>query len=327
MKIIMAFIVFVSLMFNWISPHLLNNKKLVTNNISGTLEDSNIDILNLNTEGVPIPGINNSLRYKKMANLINIKNADIVCLQECFSKSLRNILQDSITSSYKTKYPFKCNRNILGLNMDCRGGLMTLSKYEILLEHFYKYPNYKGMSFIEKIGSKGFLFTVINYNGKLINVINTHLYSGHSKKAKTIRKKQIDFMNKIIDSLMLINDYPLILAGDLNIQHSDIKGVSNKLDNITVYKYITEKMNFIDPIKKIGDNDYTFDYKRSIYCPKNKAGRQKLDYCLIKNDNTLDCIFSKTIFDGNQAVSDHLGLFTRLCFSNTTNDLVAKQIK
>ena len=262
-----------------------------------------LDLLSYNTWGLPIElnGHDHDKRFETMADSILALDKDIVCLQETFHPRLRENLLTSLTQKYYTFSDYRCNTEIVPyIHKDCFGGLMTLSIYPIISENFYQYPTSNKTSIIEKIGSKGFLLSVIKYGNRHVNIINTHLYAGDNKHAEARRMEQLYFMNEILHTV-LNKENPTFIAGDINIHHPDV-GPSE------AYDYIQKDMSFIDTKPMLTECDFTSDSNCNKYVSGD--GRpSKLDYIFYKSyDNTSPKVLQQSrCLDGENPMSDHFG--------------------
>ncbi|NNE26300.1 MAG: hypothetical protein HKN09_05615 [Saprospiraceae bacterium] len=278
-------------------------------------DDESIDFLSYNVWALPVwlPKVGINRRFDKIGNQLSNGHYEVICFQEAFMKRFRKKIFNRLGSTYYSQADYACSNTILGpIKRDCNGGLMTFSKYPILFESFIEFPIYEDMRVEEIIGHKGFLISLINGpNGKFY-VINTHLYAGPSERDEFQRLRQIEFMKSIIDEEFQNNDYPLILMGDLNVDHPNTcktRGIGNS----PVYSYIKNIMGFIDTAPDIDENNFTIDKSRNKYSG-SKNGKQKLDYCFYKSPEhtILNIVKFGTDFYGPQSYSDHLALYTTI---------------
>lgn len=261
-----------------------------------------INVMSYNTWGLPIElaGHDHDRRFSKMADSILDKKCDIICLQETFNPRLRSTLSKIIRADYYIHQDYTCHQEIIPfVKKDCYGGLMTYSKFPILKERFYKYPIQKDCSLIEKIGGKGFLFTVIDNGGQKMNIVNTHLYAGNDDLSEKMRFEQIKFMHQ---QLLLLSEYhlfPTILVGDFNMQHPD-------LAYSKVYDYIVHKMKFYDSKTKLSISDFTIDATCNPYVDKKEAS-SKLDYVFYNITSKIkpQIVQQCRMMDSKNPLSDH----------------------
>ncbi len=273
-------------------------------------DSNNITILSINVWGLPIwlPRMDQQNRYDKIASSVLQLSPDIICVQEAFAKSFRKKFLPKIPKSYYTSSDYTCNTNIVWpIQKDCYGGLMTFSIYPVLSETFYQYPVWPGMRIEEKMGKKGFLVTTIAIEDRVVNILNTHLYAGNKAKDELFRMKQITYMDSILNSLTSFQQNESFLVGDLNISHPQVSELYCA-DYSSVYNFIQNNMGFKDPVNTLSKNDFTIDHNKNRYTPSSGA-LEKLDYCLYRSIFSPTFVWesSKTLFQGQEAISDHLG--------------------
>lgn len=267
------------------------------------------NIVSYNIWALPIwlPNGAQTKRYNELPERLLKLDADILCIQEGFARKLRKKLLPELELKYHTGTDYSCNKPMAGiLSSDCHGGLMTFSKFPIVEEVFYAYPISEGMRIEEKLGAKGFLWTLIETPSGKINVINTHLYAGPHSSDENQRILQVSYMNHILESRIETKIHPTFLVGDLNIAHPDIAKHTNHSESF-VYSYILNDMGFTDPMAKISINECTINPSQNPYC-NSKDGLQKLDYCLFRLPEfyRVDVGDQKVLFNGRHALSDHL---------------------
>jgi endonuclease/exonuclease/phosphatase family metal-dependent hydrolase len=283
----------------------------------GCSDQNEVTLLTLNTWGLPVwyGKSTDAKRYDAVVDALNASQANIICLQETFHPKLRNKLAASLDTLYKSFTDILCNRTVHKIvKMDCHGGLITYSKYPIVDEKFYVYPMDSHYSIIEETGRKGFLFTTININGKAINVVNTHLYSGSDAHAEEQRLKQAKYMDSILVTIPAYNLYPTILSGDMNIQHPYSSQYNTETPSKT-YKFLASNQ-WTDSKQEMDETDFTYDPQSNKYAPKNSK-RQILDYIFL---NDMCCSFSlineSVVLNQATSVSDHNGYCVKMNISN-----------
>ena len=230
-------------------------------NISFCFPEEYLKLISFN-----IHGFNQKKILNKVNEIIdNIDDLDIILIQEnwsyktLFLEKLKNFtiffgnrkkatfLDTGLTNSFSSKIDVIEYED--GLFSDCSGYIFRGS---------------------DCLSSKGFIYAKINYNGKILDVYNTHLDSGDSRKDKCARKKQLEeFKNFIISKK---SNIPYIICGDFNIDYfSEEKAVIDKfiLDlNLKIInsnsKYTSNKK--IDYILFNGINDFMYlDLSDTLY--------------------------------------------------------------
>lgn len=302
-----AFLIILCILYNI----CLSHDKTFNNDRIDNSSDGKIKLITYNLWGLPfwLPKVGINKRYDKLVNKLSHDQHDILCLQECFSKRLRKKIFKNLGQHYNYNGDILCDKSIIPfMKKDCYGGLLTLSKFPIIEEIFFPFPKKNNVSFVEKIGSKGFLITkVINSKGDTMQIVNTHLYAGESHNAEQNRLQQIMY----IDSILNIECTPenaIVMCGDFNV--NPFKAENGKFSK--VYLYIIENMGFEDTVKQIQQNQYTLDRSRNFYSGNNKKPKQKLDYIFFKDKEDWKFENSEAIYCEENSFSDHLALYTEI---------------
>lgn len=278
--------------------------------INPSKEDKNsYSLLTYNTWGLPIwiPGSNQRVRYDLIPESLLAGNFDIICLQETFSKRLRTKINNKLSENYYHFSDYDCDKTIFGpVKRDCYGGLMTWSKYPIIHEEFHQYHKEGYNNIAEKIGSKGFLISTIALPDGIVTVINTHLYAGKDEEASRIRLEQLHYLKIFLEENIELHESPILLMGDLNINHPNVVAKTKILKNIDAYKFLSDKMAFIDSCPTLDEKHYTIDYRTNKYVEENNP-LQKLDYILYKESKStmIYPVYAASGMKSEQNLSDH----------------------
>ncbi len=299
-------------------PYL--KRKLIFNH---SRVEQGFKILSLNTWGLPIPlhKSNNSKRFEKICTTIEKSDAQIICLQETFSKKFRSHLLKKFESKIFASDKIKSSRFSLA-RFDKHGGLVTMSSFKIIDETFVNFPINDNYNLFERIGKKGFLISLMIVNQDTIAVLNTHLYSGSNANADKIRKSQIEFIKNYIETNQFLKSCPMFFAGDFNF---DPKGKElDKANTSTIYTKALKDLNLEDSFKE-NDIFNTYDHTKNNYSKKNEPCA-KLDY-IFKNIAAKKYNFTcaKIKFTGSEVVSDHMGIEAEISLSEypRNNNLIS----
>lgn len=268
-------------------------------------------IISLNTWGLPVGKGKKNLnkRLEFLGDSLLQYNPDVIGLQEMFKPIIReDYLQGMIDKGYYLNENYRCSkRSLIFFRHDCYGGLMILSKHPIMRQKFHPFPRKKGMIFYEKIGKKGVMFAILDTPIGEVCVINTHMYAGRSEKSELNRQHQIEFINQIIEKEKL-NQYPLFLIGDFNVEHPDVTKEGNAKS--TVYPYVLNEMGFVDTVEQLDESMLTYSKELNDWAHPSE-GNQKLDYIFFKsNKSTIQVEKTKVIFNKGKFLSDHFGLYS-----------------
>lgn len=192
---------------------------------------------------------------------------DIITLQEVFTKDGYHIL----TQELADKYPYHTGSPIRKWYKPVNSGLLILSKFPIKETSFYVYS---GMAHADRFSSKGVLATTIEIEeGMYVQVANTHLQAQDGKKYEKLRLSEYKYIKEAVIDNFKIDELPLILTGDYNINTFS----SKEFDPFLEY------MQFEAP-KISGDLRYTINSDTNNLVetsPKEPVIHQILDYIFL----------------------------------------------
>jgi len=193
---------------------------------------------------------------------------DVIVFQEAFEKKARTILWEGL----KEKFPFSAgpgNGGFLKLN----SGVWILSKLEFTSIAEIQFNTCKIADCMSK---KGAILVELAKNGKLFQVIGTHLQS--DDYPETRREQFTDIANKLLKPFEKEN-VPQFIVGDLNTASDDIMNYYDMLTLLNAEDCAPRKTkSWLKELVTWGgkDNDlFDADYKRKP---------QLLDYILIKEN-------------------------------------------
>lgn len=172
-------------------------------------EDNGVSILTFNCQ--LLLWHTDTERARKIALQIIEEGPHIVCLQEVFDDEARAAIADGL----KDEYPYYVSRAgfkaACGLGED--SGLMIFSKFPIEKVKFVLFYNCVcGLS--DSVASKGAVRADIRIDGKIVRVINTHLYASYMAVEERI--EQLECIADYIDDTDT-DVHGIVLCGDLNI--------------------------------------------------------------------------------------------------------------
>jgi endonuclease/exonuclease/phosphatase family metal-dependent hydrolase len=171
------------------------------------------------------PSLDNIIKF------LSLSKADIICLQEVNESAKVGFQVSSLQQKLGMYLHFGANVIKTGMNY----GLVNYSKYPIIDQ------NHTFLSSSRE--QRGMLHSVVNVNGKDLNVINVHL--GLDKEE---RRKQMNEIIKYVSKL----EKPYVLVGDFNQSYLDVdknyfKDVAKELKQDHILTHITT-LNRIDYI-------------------------------------------------------------------------------
>ncbi|WP_330392760.1 endonuclease/exonuclease/phosphatase family protein [Asaccharospora irregularis] len=176
-------------------------------------------------------------------DFLRVSKADIICLQEVNESAKVGFQVSSLKEELGMYSHFGANVVDLGLNY----GLVTYSKYPIKSEkHIYLSSDRE---------QRGILHTVVNIEGRNLNIINVHLGLGEEE-----RKVQVE---ELISIIKLLGKEPYIVVGDFNEGDIDInkkilKDVAKELDKSNILTFATglDRIDYIFVSPNIEVLDY-----------------------------------------------------------------------
>ncbi|KAG0243403.1 hypothetical protein BGW41_002292 [Actinomortierella wolfii] len=216
-----------------------------------------------------------------------VKGHDVVIFEEVWDAVPRGILVNAL----KDQYPFRTEvlgqteghwdvtsgRSLHGLGAS--GGVLIMSKWPIVRRHQYIYSTACGADWF---AHKGFAYVQLNYTGKPIHVVGTHMQSNDKMCARpngssVVRHAQLLEIRSYLDQLNIPSSEPIIIAGDLNTQRDTVE-----------YRALLSTLRATPPTEWTGGS-FTWDSAHNsiiINNPTNHDPPQYLDYILTITDNS-----------------------------------------
>jgi len=181
-----------------LSKDRTNNLKIVSYNVNGLF-------LHYNHQNYV--NISKYIRY-----LFTEEKIDIICLQEVWEKNILDLIIDNLKDlNLFYTIPPTNKKYCLGEN----SGLVTISKYPIILSDFEKYDR---LNLSCSMTNKGFQYIIIKVNDNHISIINTHLQSSFTKYNLHYQNTAIYQMDMIKQYLLKYNVKNCLILGDLNLK-------------------------------------------------------------------------------------------------------------
>ena len=249
------------------------------------LFSQDLNLLTYNIHGLN-PIIAGDDPYNRIPIILSkIAEYDIIFFQENWiydNNSFSSMMESyNVFSTSYSKFFWPINKLI---NSNGAGLSLAISKSIDLIdssEHLFEYCSGWLSKDNDCLASKGFQHLRVRIDGQILDLYNTHFDAGRSESDKNARLSQLNQLQKYIK----VNsaNYPVIIAGDLNILYESIE-----------YKIIDSFI--ID--NKFALADWSSDLSKS------KFG--KLDYILYKSSNETNINFEKCKVDTNlRGLSDH----------------------
>ena len=229
-------------------------------------------ILQYNVFGVPFGSFNIKQRHRNICvNLKElIKSVDVIVLCEVFTDFSRDLFTNFFRENNWNSVASHSTNSFFTIS----GGLMVASKYNF--EHS-EHTTFKNCKFIDCLAFKGFLSVILNFEGKYVNVIATHMQDETWDKDSLCRQKQVDAIAENI------SDMPTVIIGDFNIRM-----------NSQLFQYA----------KKMLGQFHT--------SPGETHAEGALDYAFFRNAHVCDCTVTQFYNSKGKPLSDHKAVITTL---------------
>lgn len=158
-------------------------------------------------------------------------DADIICLQEAHTsvdgKEIQaKIIADKLGYRHVENQPYKAKTSHIKDNYFL--SISTISKLPISQSTFFELPN-PNLKIQRPNGdmwitlNAGFLMVEINYEGKKVNIANTHLVPLHYFKKDYMEEDFKNIREEISKLLINLSKTPTVIAGDFNF--ADMKSL------------------------------------------------------------------------------------------------------
>ncbi|MBI5122787.1 endonuclease/exonuclease/phosphatase family protein [Candidatus Roizmanbacteria bacterium] len=259
-----------------------------------------LSLINLNTQGTPFFAKDLTLRYKKIAELLNQENPDIVCLQEVSTYYHLFLLKKYL------KYPNFIYKNFFH---GPKGGLLIVSKLPIekmIFKRFDKLGSLNNISFFSHIVQNGLLMAKIK--DQPIVIINAHTFSDFefdwSQTNKYYEHVEDEVKQTASEINTLVNQKKtVIIAGDFNMKKDS-----------TLYKDFLQKTGATDTFNS--ETSPTYYNDRLDYKFKGKISA-RIDFVFVNEGKKKIKIASHSpMFNKEYPItdkklsylSDHIGL-------------------
>lgn len=151
-----------------------------------------------------------------LARLDKQHELDVIVFVELIEPKTRKKVLDKMADlgwKYVSK-PLTANAFFSSLKV-VTGGVVVVSKHPILVQKNYIFDDV--CEGFDCAACKGGVFVRIQKGDNIVNVVGTHFQAWDTPTARKIRLSQAADCKKLIDSMQIPPDEPVILAGDLNI--------------------------------------------------------------------------------------------------------------
>lgn len=206
-------------------------------------------------------------RASEIVKELKDKNYDVIVFQEAFDNKARNIIWKGL----KEKYPYQSGAPKHKYFFKVSTGVFIISKLPLeMIEHIY----YSECGGSDCFAVKGAALVNVTKNGKVFQIIGTHLQAANGKKktGTEIRKIQYDEINAKLLAPYKKEGVPQFLVGDLNTKKSNEDAYNNLI------KELEMEDGEISGTKQFTSDGTTNDFKDADNEPK------LIDYVLCKKN-------------------------------------------
>jgi endonuclease/exonuclease/phosphatase family metal-dependent hydrolase len=259
-----------------------------------------LDVLTYNVQLPPFLPKGQDVRTPLFAGQLG--GYDVLLLQEVFSDYHRKILLRDLAAAYPHQ------SRILGRDRGIAqdGGVVIVSKWPIELQFQKLFGELCAGK--DCLGDKGVLYARINKAGRRIHLFATHLQSGVEHAAT--RQRQVVVVKRLIDSMGLPADEPVLIGGDLNVDR-----FSDGRDGAFTAMTRTLDAGHPPPPPRAG-HAATLDPDRNPLASGASAAKY-IDYVLVSNAHLRPAAASnavRRVFAEGRSLSDHFAVHGRFSF-------------
>ena len=266
---------------------------------------------------VPLPGMARKARLPPIPLALLSEGADIIALQEAFDVRFRGFVTSYLAATHRAHQSTPCERSIARLvRADCLGGLLTLVRFPVVDQRFEPHALTEDMRSDERMGGKGFMVSTLETPIGAIDVLNLHLYAGREPEDEAQRLMQVRDIARVLEEHGSL-DRPLVLLGDLNVVHPSLAR-----DGVTspTFAFLVDSLDFVDAAPASAATRLTYDVETNPYADvwyNRFEGRQIFDYVMVRLPPgfELEVTAGRLVLTGDDALSDHFGVFTELSIS------------
>jgi exonuclease III len=261
--------------------------------------DTNVRLVSYNIDDLachrPQYTDDDAVRATEIISYLESTNADIICLQEVWSESMKQEITDAfLAKNFHIALPPWRKNYVFGEN----SGLITMSKYPIISQTFIPFSNPSSTCRLFNKGVQYCHIRVPNSNpqrSSVLNIANTHLQASFTNYSS-----YLDFHVTTKEQLnTIINECPFescLIVGDLNLTRDQL---DEFVKNESKIEYFGENKEVTFPDQSV-----------------------RLDYFLLltklSQTSNIENVENKT--DSDVELSDHFPIVSDFKFQNTINN-------
>jgi endonuclease/exonuclease/phosphatase family metal-dependent hydrolase len=260
----------------------------------------------------PAPPHGKARRARAIASLLKEHPYDVVVFQEAFKRRSRRILRRELQEVFPHQTDV-LNRKTISIKAS--GGVMIFSRHPIQATHEIRFTKRRGY---DKFARKGAMLAEIEFRGKLVQVLGTHLQAFGTDG---ILISQYNQMKMELLEPHQRPGVPQFLLGDFNTRK--VPAIPAGLSGDTPmpqtrYSAMLQTLEAEDG-ELHGEQQYTMDRPYNDLCTRRKEARLLLDYVLVRPAKNLTIrrevkIFRKQWDKVHLDLSDHFALEALVTF-------------
>ena len=226
-------------------------------------------------------------RASQIPSVLSQFQADVLCLQECWSKfGVHNLVRELRAQGYQHIVKTKKVKKFSMLH----AGLMTCSKHPIVLVTFVPFDTCSGS---DCLATKGFLYTQILHPALgTLHVFNLHLQfvTGTRLKESDIKKlfvqaQQLRTWKQFVEKVQIPSDQLVLLAGDWNF---DCENNESEFQNVLKQLQVT-----LPPL--VGDQRVSVDAGKNCLVGRGNEARKYGCVSVLYTGNLCPCCPSRWV--------------------------------
>lgn len=177
-------------------------------------DENELLIATYNVWGLPLVSSDISTRFSLIPDYLI--NYDVLMLQEVFDAS-----RTSMLARLAAEYPYQTSVLSTGGNNLYDGGVVIVSRFPIINEAEYVFPDCSGS---DCFADKGVKYAEVVKGGESYHIFATHTASFDSDSARENRRKQFAQIRDFATSLSIPSTDQVIYGGDLNVNKLKFPG-------------------------------------------------------------------------------------------------------
>jgi len=250
-------------------------------------------------------------RAKKIGEQLNFEDVDVIVFQEAFHGGARKLIKERLGQNF----PFSIGpANQSAVSFRVNSGIWIFSKYPIVN---YASIVFKSCYGVDALSKKGALLVELDVNGKLIQVVGTHLQNAGRAELKALQCKEI------FEKLLKPNEksgVSQVICGDFNIEMQSV-----------YYQQMLLNLDAEDG-KLTGEQQYSFDRLTNDLQTEAGDRRELIDYILLRNNKAQCQWISKIVkpfkvqwHSKHLDLSDHYPLIAEILMYGGMNTASVKE--